>query len=127
MFQPHAPHLLVPARLRQRLTSGRRALEAATTTAVARVASTSAIAFGSGVHIGFAVPRSPVTSAQALALVALAIAIGALAGFMLGSRWALVVTPALRVAGFELARLPASGPTSTVSASTVSSAQSHSS
>jgi pimeloyl-ACP methyl ester carboxylesterase len=56
-------------------------------------------------------PRGPVASAQALVLLGAGVVVGFTAGFVLDSRSALLVAPALHIIGFELTRLGASGPT----------------
>jgi proline iminopeptidase len=56
-------------------------------------------------------PRGPATSAQALAVLALGLAVGFTAGLVLRSRWALLLAPATHMAAIELARLPVAGPT----------------
>ena len=56
-------------------------------------------------------PRGPLTTAQALTWMVAAVCIGAIAGFTLGDRWSVVVTPAVFVAVFELARIGVEGPT----------------
>lgn len=56
-------------------------------------------------------PRGPVTAAQALALMGTGIVVGLAAGFILHSRWAMVLVPAVHVGTFELGRLGAHGPT----------------
>jgi pimeloyl-ACP methyl ester carboxylesterase len=70
-----------------------------------------AISVLSGVLIGRAMPLGPVTSGQALVVVVLGLVVGLASGFLLGSRWALLLAPALQICGFELARLGTTGPT----------------
>lgn len=74
---------------------------------------TASIAALSGFAIGLAMPRGPVTSAQALALMGTGIVVGLAAGFILHSRWAMLLVPAVHVGTFELGRLGAQGPTVT--------------
>ena len=70
-----------------------------------------------GVVLAFALasawltPRGPVTTSQALATMAVALAVGLLVGAATGSRLALVLAPVAFVAVFELARMGAWGPT----------------
>ena len=56
-------------------------------------------------------PRGPVTTTQALATMAVALAVGLVVGAATGSRWALLLAPAAFFAVFELARMGAWGPT----------------
>lgn len=56
-------------------------------------------------------PRGPLTTTEALVTMALSVLVGAAAGFLSGTRWAIVFTPAAFVAAFELTRLSATGPT----------------
>lgn len=56
-------------------------------------------------------PRGPITAADALGSVVVALVVGGLAGFATGSRWSIVVTPLIFMAAFEVVRLPISGPT----------------
>jgi pimeloyl-ACP methyl ester carboxylesterase len=56
-------------------------------------------------------PRGPVTSGQALVVVFVGLVVGLASGFLLGSRWALLLAPVLQICGFELARLGTTGPT----------------
>lgn len=60
---------------------------------------------------GWLMPRGPVTTAQALGTVAGCLLIGAAAGLLTRSRWALLLAPAAFVAFYELVRLPVDGPT----------------
>ncbi len=56
-------------------------------------------------------PRGPVTTAQALVSMAAALLVGIFAGLVTGNRWSKLVTPAVFVVVFELARLGVEGPT----------------
>jgi len=56
-------------------------------------------------------PRGPVSTAEALVSMGLAVAVGAASGVVLRSRWSLLLAPAAFVAVFELARLRLDGPT----------------
>jgi proline iminopeptidase len=64
-----------------------------------------------GVLVGMVMPRGPVTSAQALTVIVLGILVGFTAGLVLRSRWAMLLSPVVHVATFELVRLGAEGPT----------------
>jgi hypothetical protein len=76
-----------------------------------RVVAVVAAAGLSGGLVGVVMPRGPVTSAQAMTLIAAGVAVGLASGFVLASRWALLLAPVLHIGGFESARLGASGPT----------------
>jgi proline iminopeptidase len=60
---------------------------------------------------GWWMPRGPVTTGQALAVMAIGLAVGAGAGLLLRSRWALLVTPLVFATVFEVVRLGSAGPT----------------
>jgi proline iminopeptidase len=61
--------------------------------------------------VGLVMPRGPASGGQALAAIAVAAAVGLVAGVGLRSRWAMLVAPVVFVAVFELARIDAVGPT----------------
>lgn len=69
------------------------------------------VAAGVGVISAWLTPRGPVTTAQALTLMAAALATGGVAGLLMGSRWSMLVTPTVFVLVFELARMKVDGPT----------------
>lgn len=79
--------------------------------AVYRWLSVVGIAGLSGLGIGLAMPRGPVTSGQALALLIVSLLVGFVSGWVLGSRWAMLLAPVAQIIVFELTRLGASGPT----------------
>ncbi len=64
-----------------------------------------------GVLAGVWTPRGPLSTAEALAAIALGAATGAAVGLVLRSRWAIVLAPAVFITVFEVARLEATGPT----------------
>ena len=76
-----------------------------------RLAAVTALAALTGLCIGLAMPRGPVTSAQALALLIIEVAVGFASGLIMRSRWAMLLAPIAQIVVFELARLGASGPT----------------
>ena len=55
------------------------------------------------------IPRGPVTTPQALTSMAAALLVGVAAGLFTGRRWSMLVTPAVYVILFELARLGVDG------------------
>lgn len=61
--------------------------------------------------LGWLMPRGPVTTTQALTTVALGLLVGAVGGWAMRSRWALLLTPAVFVLVFEVARARVDGPT----------------
>lgn len=58
----------------------------------------------SGVLAAALLPRGPTTPVEALALLTVLLLAGAATGLLLRSRWAVLLAPALHLAGFELAR-----------------------
>ncbi len=96
---PALPHARRPP-FAQRLLGKRRV----------RLALSIAVPALAGVLVAVTMPRGPATSAQALAVMALGLAVGLVSGFLLGSRWALLLAPATHVAAIELVRLPIVGP-----------------
>lgn len=73
------------------------------------VATTSAAVFG--LVAGWWTPRGPITIAQALTTMVISLAVGALAGVTMRSRWAMLLSPVVFATVFELTRLDATGPT----------------
>ncbi len=69
------------------------------------------LAAGAGLISAWLTPRGPVTTAEALISMALAVALGVAAGLVMGSRWSILLTPVVFMITFELARLGVSGPT----------------
>lgn len=69
------------------------------------------LAAGAGLLSAGITPRGPVTTAQALWSLGLALVLGLSAGLVTGSRWSMVFTPAVFMAIFELARHGIDGPT----------------
>jgi pimeloyl-ACP methyl ester carboxylesterase len=63
-----------------------------------------AVAAFSGVTAAGLYPRGPVTGTQVALSMSSALLIGGAAGWLLRSRWALLIAPALHLAGFEIAR-----------------------
>ena len=55
-------------------------------------------------------PRGPVSTAESLACLGVGLVLGLAAGYVTRSRWAMLVTPAVFVVGYELVRLPIDGP-----------------
>jgi len=69
------------------------------------------VAAGAGLISAWLTPRGPVTTSQALGLMAAALFVGAAAGLVMGNRWSMLVTPIIFAIIFELARLGVDGPT----------------
>ncbi|MGB7820163.1 MAG: alpha/beta hydrolase [Ornithinibacter sp.] len=63
-----------------------------------------------GVAAGWWTPRSPLTSSTAIWSIVISLAVGAVGGLVLRSRWAMLLMPATFAVAFELTRLGASGP-----------------
>ena len=74
------------------------------------LAATMAVAGGWGVLAGWWTPRGPITTVQALTAIAVSLAVGALGGWWTRNRWAMLVTPVIFAAVFELVRAPTVGP-----------------
>lgn len=99
---PPAPHWFdTPARLLRLLWHDRRAGFAVAT----------GVAVVSGLLVALAMPRGPVTGAQAVVLLVTGFAVGAVVGLVLRSRLALLLAPLAHGVAFELGRLGADGPT----------------
>ncbi len=75
------------------------------------IAATAAVAAGFGLLAAWATPRGPVTVAQALTAMIAGLVVGATCGFLLRSRWGMVLAPLVFVGLFELVRWGAEGPT----------------
>lgn len=78
-----------------------------------RIGAVAAIAAGAfwGALAGWWTPRSPLTTSQALWSIVLSLAVGAAAGIVTRSRWAMLATPAAFATVFELVRVGTDGPT----------------
>lgn len=88
-----------------------RVLDAVWSTVWIRSGATVAIAGLTGVFIALLMPRGPVVTWQALLLLAMGLLTGVAAGFVLRSRWAMLLAPLAHVVAFELARSGTTGPT----------------
>jgi proline iminopeptidase len=64
-----------------------------------------------GLVAGWWMPRGPLTTAQALWSIALGLLVGALAGLVTRSRWAMLAAPVTFMIVFELMRIGLVGPT----------------
>jgi pimeloyl-ACP methyl ester carboxylesterase len=64
-----------------------------------------------GIVAAWWTPRSPLTTSTALWSLAISLAVGTVAGFVVRSRWAMLYAPLAFVALFELGRLGTDGPT----------------
>jgi pimeloyl-ACP methyl ester carboxylesterase len=69
------------------------------------------VAVGWALVAGFWTPRGPLTTSQAVCSIAISLVVGALAGVMMRSRWAVLVAPAVFAAFFEFVRSGTEGPT----------------
>jgi proline iminopeptidase len=65
----------------------------------------------SALPLALAMPRGPITTADAFATMIVGLVVGLIAGFVLRSRWAMLISPLAFVAVYELARLGTDGPT----------------
>ena len=75
------------------------------------VAAAVALAAVLGLLIGWLMPRGPVTGFHAVTAMVAGFGVGAFAGFAMRSRWAMLLSPVVFVAVFELVRVGADGPT----------------
>lgn len=75
------------------------------------LAAAGVLAGASGLITAGLIPRGPLTSAQALWSIALALLIGLGAGLVSGSRWSMLIAPLAYALFFELGRLGLTGPT----------------
>ena len=64
-----------------------------------------------GLVLAWAMPRGPMTSGQSLAALGLGAGVGVLSGWLMASRWAALLAPAVFGAAFEIARIGTVGPT----------------
>ena len=64
-----------------------------------------------GVITGVVLPRGPVTTLQAVTMLVICLGLGLVAGLVTATRWMVLVAPVVFCIAFELARLPAVGPT----------------
>lgn len=76
-----------------------------------RIAAATGAAVTTGIIAALLMPRGPVTASQALVLMALGLLTGIAAGFILRSRWAMLLAPFVFVTSFELGRLGETGAT----------------
>ena len=64
-----------------------------------------------GLIAGWWTPRGPLTTVQVLAALGVGLAVGAAAGFVLRSRWSMLLSPLAFAVVFELTRIGTNGPT----------------
>ena len=64
-----------------------------------------------GFLTGLVLPRGPVTTAQAVTMLVICFGLGTAAGVLTATRWMVMVAPVVFLLAYELARLPATGPT----------------
>ncbi|GAB4227841.1 MAG: hypothetical protein Kow00121_56640 [Elainellaceae cyanobacterium] len=64
-----------------------------------------------GLAIAQTMPRGPATAAQALIMMASSLIVGGVAGFILRSRWAMLITPLVYMIAVEIGRWHIVGPT----------------
>ena len=78
---------------------------------LAGIALAAVLAVVAGLLAAELMPRGPITSTQAIELMLLGLVTGAVSGFAMRSRWAMVVASLLFVAAFEFGRRGTDGPT----------------
>ncbi len=78
-----------------------------------RIGSVAAIGVAAswGLIAGLWTPRSPLTTGQAIWSIAISLLVGAAAGLVLRSRWAMLIAPAVFAVVFEVVRRGTDGPT----------------
>ena len=76
----------------------------------AGITATVIVAAGWGLLAGWWTPRGPITTLHALAAITASLAVGVLGGWLMRSRWAMLLTPVLFAAVFELTRATTAGP-----------------
>lgn len=64
-----------------------------------------------GLLTGMLLQRGPVTTTQSVTMLILCLLFGTVAGILTNTRWSVLVAPMVFLAAFELARIPAAGPT----------------
>ncbi|MGM0385105.1 MAG: alpha/beta fold hydrolase [Actinomycetota bacterium] len=69
-----------------------------------------AVAAAWGLVAGWWTPRGPLTASTAIWSILISLIVGGAGGFVLGSRWAMLLAPVTFAAAFELARLGVDGP-----------------
>ena len=89
----------------------RRVLRLAWERPLAGASLAAAVAAISGLVAGWWTPRGPITSGEVLATMAVSLLVGAVAGLLFRSRWAMLLAPVTFVGVFELVRIGAEGPT----------------
>jgi pimeloyl-ACP methyl ester carboxylesterase len=76
-----------------------------------RVVAAGLVPVVAGALAGWLIPRGPVTTAEALIAVASALLVGFATGWLMRTRWAMLVAPVTFMLVFELARMRVDGPT----------------
>jgi proline iminopeptidase len=76
----------------------------------ARLAAAIIVAAGWGLLAGWWTPRGPITTVQALTAIGISLVVGAFGGWWTRSRWAMLLTPVIFAAVFELTRVGTDGP-----------------
>jgi pimeloyl-ACP methyl ester carboxylesterase len=74
------------------------------------VAAPALVAAAWGLLAGWWTPRGPITTLQALTTIAVSLAVGAVGGWWIRRRWAMLLTPVVFAAIFELTRAATAGP-----------------
>lgn len=77
---------------------------------VARWSLAGGVGVSAAILLGWSMPRGPMSTLESLAALLLCVAVGVLAGRLVG-RWAALVAPVLFAGAFELVRVGADGPT----------------
>ena len=100
-----------PTPPRRRSYDGRSAFSDSSGTTGGSAWLSAGIGTAAGLLTAAAMPRGPITTSQALWLLAHGLLVGTLAGLALRSRWAMLLAPAANLLAFELGRRGTDGPT----------------
>lgn len=69
------------------------------------------LVMAAGLLTGVVLPRGPVTTVQAVTVLVVCLGLGGVVGVLTATRWMVLVAPVVFLTAFELARIPATGPT----------------
>ena len=86
-------------------------LEAVWSNRMVGLAVVAGVAATAGLLAAWLTPRGPVTAAQVLVSMPLAVGVGVACGLALGNRWSMLITPLLFIGVFEIARVETVGAT----------------
>ncbi|MBI1299258.1 alpha/beta fold hydrolase [bacterium] len=111
MFHLSKDLTMNPTRLTARRTLNHPALHLLWSNRLLGLLLTAGMAAGVAGLAAWLTPRGPITTSEALTWMGIAFVLGLASGLVLGSRWSALVTPAVFVLVFEVARLGVDSPT----------------